>query len=34
MPGKSDIKLWFTHGGCDKFLRIFETVSKEIYKQK
>ena len=34
LPDKAEIKLWFMSGGCDKFLRIFEYVSKEIHKQK
>lgn len=34
LPGEAEVKLWFTQGGCDKFLRIFEYVSKEVYQQK
>ena len=31
LPNQAEVKLWFTQGGCDKFLRIFEYVSKEVY---
>ena len=34
LPDVAKIKLWFTHGGCDKFLRIFETVSKDVHRQR
>ena len=34
LPGVAEIKLWFTEGGCDKFLRIFEHVTKQVYEQK
>lgn len=34
LPGEAEVKLWFTQGGCDKFLRIFEHVTKQIYEQK
>ena len=34
LPAPAAVKLWFTEGGCDKFLRIFEHVSKQVYEQK
>ena len=34
LPDIAKIKLWFTHGGCDRFLRIFETVSKDVHRQR
>lgn len=30
LPGRCHIKLWFTEGGCDKFLKIFSYVDKQI----
>lgn len=30
LPGTCNIKLWFTEGGCEKFLHIFSHVDKQI----
>lgn len=33
IPAEAYIKVWFTEGGCDKFLRIFDTARKQIREQ-
>lgn len=34
LPLDANVKLWFSKGGCEKFLRIYEYVSKQVYEQK
>ena len=34
LPGEAEIKVWFTEGGCERFLRVFGHVSKQVYEQK
>ena len=34
LPGTAEVKLWFTEGGCERFLNIFEHVFKQVYEQK
>ena len=33
IPAEAYINVWFTEGGCDKFLRIFDTSRKQIREQ-
>jgi len=33
IPAEAYIKCWFTEGGCDKFLRIFDTARAQIREQ-
>lgn len=33
LPGVCHIKLWFTEGGCDKFLKIYSYVDKQIARE-
>ena len=33
IPGPADIKIWFTKGGCDKFLRIFDVAKAQVATQ-
>lgn len=34
LPQVASVKIWFTEGGCDKFLRSFEHVSKQVNEQR
>jgi hypothetical protein len=34
LPGNATVKIWFTEGGCDKFLRSFEHVCKQVNEQR
>jgi hypothetical protein len=34
LPQVAAVKIWFTEGGCDKFLRSFEHVSKQVNEQR
>jgi hypothetical protein len=34
LPTDAEVKLWFSKGGCERFLKIYEHVSKQVYEQK
>lgn len=34
LPFDAHVKLWFSKGGCERFLKIYEHVSKQVYEQK
>lgn len=34
LPQDATVKLWFSKGGCERFLKIYEHVSKQVYEQK
>jgi hypothetical protein len=33
IPDLAHVKMWFTEGGCDKFLRIFDVARKQVVTQ-
>ena len=33
IPADAHIKIWFTEGGCDKFLKIFDIARKQVVNQ-
>jgi hypothetical protein len=30
----AELKIWFMNGGCDRFLKIFDYVAKEVHQQR
>jgi hypothetical protein len=33
IPAQGEVKIWFTHGGCEKFLKIFDIACNQVASQ-